>query len=352
MELNQNTINIFYSCFFALDHFTDSSHTFVYFYCMKTRLAFLLCCLIWQSNQCLLAQNKEYEPIDAAVKSMGKLDSLNMGSISYLITKKFSEPEQKVRAIFDWIAYNIAFDCKAARSSDDSKILSDEILKTRKATAKGYAALFQDMCSVVKIRCLTVDGYVKKTTEDINNKPDELNHTWAVVQLGNSPDAWYYVDPTYGSGYTDDKMTVFTPAFNDAYFFTDRALFNAQHFPDNPAWLLGGGGKTVKDFFAGPVMRNQAYKYGVTQFLPTNGLVKTKLKKDTPFSFKYKSQVPIEIVALQIGNDKKKQVKTADFKDTGNTISFNFRFEVDDTYPVTILINNEPVLSYQVEVSE
>ena len=129
----------------------------------------------------------DFKVVDDYVKSLGTLDTLNMGTISYIVTKKFSRPKDKVRAIFDWIANNISFDLKAGKNNDNEKINTDLILKSRKANAAGYAALFQDMCSVVKIRCLTVDGYAKYNTEQINEKPDEFNHTWAVVQLGQSP---------------------------------------------------------------------------------------------------------------------------------------------------------------------
>ena len=38
-----------------------------------------------------------------------------------------------------------------------------------------------------------------------------------MVQLGQSPDAWYYVDACRGSGYTDADFKTFT-FFNDEYF--------------------------------------------------------------------------------------------------------------------------------------
>lgn len=75
---------------------------------------------------------------------------------------------------------------------------------------------------------------------------------WAVVQLGQSPDTWYYVDPAWGSGYADAEMKVFTRSFTDAYFFTDKPIFNLQHYPDNEAWKLGGAPKNKKEFYSLP----------------------------------------------------------------------------------------------------
>jgi hypothetical protein len=294
-----------------------------------------------------------FKMVDEYVKSLGSLDTLNMGTISYIVTKKFPDNIEKTRAIFDWIAYNISFDCKAARSSGNEKPDPELVLKKRKTNASGYAALFQDMCSVVKIRCLTVDGYAKNNVEQINEKPEEFNHTWVVVQLGQSPETWYYVDPTWGSGYTDDKVTVYTKSFNDSYFFADKTIFNLQHFPDNIAWQLGGTGpKSAKDFFSLPVVKAYAYEYAISSINPLNGTINATTKKPVPFSFKVAGNAKIDIVALMIGTDKKKRTKTVDYNLSKSTISFDYKFDEEDSYPVTVLINNNPVLAYLAEITE
>ncbi|MGG9970195.1 transglutaminase domain-containing protein [Ferruginibacter sp. SUN002] len=298
------------------------------------------------------AQKKDFSAVDNYVKSLGSLDTLNMGTISYVITKKFPDNLDKVRAIFDWIAYNINFDLKAAKANNNDKSGSDIILKTRKATAAGYAALFQDMCSVVKIRCLTVDGWVKNNVEQIGEKPDEFNHTWAVVQLGQSPETWFYVDPTWGSGYTDEKMTTYTKSFNDNYFFANKTIFNFQHFPDNMAWQLGNGSKNIKEFINTPLVKETAYNVGLSSYAPDNGYIKTKSSKAVQFSIKISDTVNVQIVSLVIGPEKKKKTKTVDYTFTEGKILFSYKFDEEDTYPVTVLINNKPVLAYFAEVVE
>jgi transglutaminase/protease-like cytokinesis protein 3 len=157
---------------------------------MKQLIPFFLFSFLILANNRSNAQGAggHYKMVDEYVKSLGTLDTLNMGTISYIVTKKFSDNSDKVRAIFDWITYNISLDCKSVRNGGNDKMVSDDVLKTRKANSNGYAALFQDMCSVVKIRCLTVDGYIKTTIEDINNMPDQFGimlilHLAAVIQM-------------------------------------------------------------------------------------------------------------------------------------------------------------------------
>lgn len=298
------------------------------------------------------SQNPRFKQVDDYVKSLGKLDSLNVGSISHILTKKFSDNTDKVRAIFDWIAYNISFDTKLYRSGGNDKMLSEDVLKTRKANAYGYATLFQDMCSVSKIRCLTVDGYVKNTTEDIGEKPDGFNHTWAVVQLGTTQEEWFYVDPAWGSGYLDEKMAVFTPAYNDAYFFSNKPVFNLQHFPDNTAWLLGPGTRDLKGFLSAPVVKSAAYEFGITRMEPEDGHIKTKTSRPVVFNIRVKPGSKVEIVSLVMGSGKKKETKTMDYTIQNSAVIFRYKFAEEDTYPINVLINNKVVLSYVVEAIE
>lgn len=325
------------------------------FICMKQMIPFLFGAIFVLSNYSCLAQanSNRFKTVDEYVQSLGSLDTLNMGTISYIITKKFPDNTDKARAIFYWIANNISIDLKMAKKGSNEKMMSEDVLKKRKANANGYASLFQDMCSVAKIRCLTVDGYIKKNVEDIDNVPDEFNHTWAVLQLGQSPESWYYVDPEWGSGSVDDKYTVFTKKINDSYFFADKTLFNLQHFPDNMAWQLGGSGaKTAKNFFSQPIVKKEAIEFGIRSYMPTEGFIKAKTKKPVAFNLKTSTDTKIEIVALQLGTDKKSRTKTVDYTFNNGIVSFTYNFDEEESYPITILINNKPVLGYFAEISE
>jgi hypothetical protein len=321
---------------------------------MRKRRCLLITVLFVSGCFTLLAQPTEnpYKAVDEFVKSVGKLDSLNMGAISNILTRNFSDNKDKARAIFTWIALNIALDCKATRNGDQERIPVDLVLKRRTATAFGYASLYQDMCSVAKIRCLTVDGYGKTSTEQVGEKPDAFNHSWVVVQLGQSPDTWQYADPAWGSGYTDEKKTRFTPSFQDAYFFPDKTLFNLQHFPDNKAWQLGSGPRSLKEFMDLPVVYSAAYRFKAGGFNPASGLIKSKVNRKEIFSMKLSTAVHANNVAIETGTDKKKKRKEVPFRQEGNVLSFTCSFEEADSFPLCLLINNEPVAGYRMELEE
>ena len=201
----------------------------------------------------VFAQQSKYKNIDDAVEKLGPLNNFNVAVIADTITEKFADNEEKARAIFYWIANNIQLDPKGTRQNDDKNILPEKVIALRKATPLGFSLLVQEMCSAANIRCLSVDGYVKNYAAEINETADEKNYSWNVIQLGQSPESWYYVDAARASGYLDKKSIVFTKQFTSEYFFANRKLFNLAYFPDNNSWQLGGGVKNVKDYYALPI---------------------------------------------------------------------------------------------------
>ena len=297
-------------------------------------------------------QNYNEKNIDAFIEKTGALNDQNVATIAQTITTPFSDKKEKARAIFYWIANNISWDLKAMKMSDGKKDDPVAVIQNRKATPLGYSLLVQEMCSDANIRCLSVDGYVKNFPDDINNKPDEINHSWNVVQLGESPDQWFYIDAAKASGYADKKMSNFTKRFTSEYFFADRALFNLDHYPNNAAWQLGPGPKSLKEFYALPVIGNAAYEYGIQKPQPIIGYMKTKLDKTINFSFNYNGK-DLSSVVLIIGDEKKNpKTEPMNFTASGKILSFAYKFKKEDDYPVKVMVDGKELISYYVESSE
>jgi len=301
----------------------------------------------------LFAQQKDYTAIDEYVKKLGSLDNLNVATIADTITRNFPDKQNKARAIFYWIANNISIDLKATRANDKTKTLPETVVQMRKSTPLGFSLLLQEMCSLANIRCLSVDGYLRTKADDINNKPDEINHSWNVVQLGQSPEQWYYIDAARACGFTDAKLSMFTKQFTSGYFFADRILFNLDHFPDNEAWQLGAGPKSEKEFYGLPVIGNAAYEFGLQKIEPKNGHVKTKPTIATKFSFTYTNTNPVKELFIVIGEEKKQlRPEALKFTENGGTVSFTYKFKLADTYPIKIVADGKDLLQYMVESEE
>ena len=294
-----------------------------------------------------------YTTTDKFVQAQGSMDSFNLAQIAQTITAGTADKEQQARAIFYWIANNIALDPKSIKGNDQRKSLPEDVVKLRKGTALGFAKLYQEMASIVNIRCLVVDGYIRTSIDELNNPVDEINHSWNVVQLGQSPESWYVLDVANASGNMDKKMTVFTKKFTSGYFFTDKTLFNLDHFADNSAWQLGPGTKSKKDFYALPIIGPAAYEYGLKKPTPATGFIKTKTKGKVSFSIPVNSGESITNVSLLIGEGRRLQKpEPMNFSYAGGAIVFNYQFKVEDTYPVKIMVDEKLVLEYMVEVSE
>ncbi len=303
----------------------------------------------------IIAQTKvnKYKNVDDIVSKLGALNNFNVAIIADTITEKFTNNEEKARAIYFWIAKNIAIDAKAVKQNDTKNTLPENVIALRKANPLGFSLLYQEMCSNVKIRCLSVDGFVKNYPTEINEKEDEKNYSWNVVQLGQSPESWYFVDVCRASGFLDKKMTTFTPQFTSEYFFADRKLFNLTFFPDNMAWQLGGGVKSLKDYYALPVISNEAFGLEMKSPTPLTGLIKTTLKKPVSFSFTVNNEVPIKNISFYMGDEKKlPKPEAMNFDNNNGTITFSYLFKKADSFPLRIVADGKDILQYMVEVSE
>ena len=81
----------------------------------------ILLSLIIISSYTLSAQTNNYKWIDDAVAKFGALSTSNVATIAYTITRNFNSNEQKARAIFYWIASNIAIDAVATKKKEDKR---------------------------------------------------------------------------------------------------------------------------------------------------------------------------------------------------------------------------------------
>jgi transglutaminase/protease-like cytokinesis protein 3 len=318
---------------------------------MKKGIVFLITTFFITST---FAQADKYKYVDDAVAKIGALPTLNVAQITEKITATFSSNEDKARAIYYWIANNIEIDPAATKKNDVRNTEPEKVILARKATPLSFSLLFQEMCSDVKIRCLSVDGYVKNFASEINEKPDEKNYSWNVVQLGQSPQTWYYVDACRASGYLDNKQTKFTKSFTSQFFFADKKLFNLMYFPDNMAWQLGDATtKSLTGYYALPVISNYAMALEMNKPMPLTGFIKTKINVKNNFSFNINNENTVNKISLLIG-DYKKQPKEIpmNFDNNSGQITFAYEFKKEETFPLRITIDGKVVLEYMVEVLE
>ena len=184
--------------------------------------------------------DNDYSKVDAYALSIKKRYK-KTGELAHDLTAPYKTDEDKVRSIFIWITNNIAYDCAAFHSKKNQNIkftyknqadldakrekfyadYAARILRSRKAICEGYAVLFQELCKQSGIRCEIAVGKVSNNTSAIervrNKKNFSTNHAWDRVLVSGT---WYYIDPTWASGYCDKNVKKFYKSFKPYYYLT------------------------------------------------------------------------------------------------------------------------------------
>ena len=107
------------------------------------------------------------------------------------IRSNYTTAEDKVGAIYYWVAQNIAFDMKKHFDNKDKytynfkyksqeekdekkekvdKAIAEEVFKTRKAIAKEYSYLFKKLCVDAGVEGVYIHGTLKNGLKDIGKK--------------------------------------------------------------------------------------------------------------------------------------------------------------------------------------
>ncbi len=125
------------------------------------------------------------------------------------IIKANMTPEQKVKAIHDYVVTYITYD---SNYDDDETI--ENLLKTiekGRGVCLDYTMLFQYLCDRASIPCISEAG-------DVSTSPDP--HAWNVVFLNGQ---WKFIDTTWDDG--DPKKISYK------YYLVDKFTFMKDHVP-------------------------------------------------------------------------------------------------------------------------
>lgn len=293
------------------------------------------------------SQQGLYAEVDKYAIGVGRADSLSLQDLSQLLTGRWSAPEDKVRAIYTWIAHNIAYDCPAYHNPGKRKDKPEEVMQARKAVCGGYANLFCEMCSHSGIQCLTIDGYALNGGDEPGLALPETNHSWNTVRIGQQ---WQVVDVTWGSGFTDSKVKVFTPQFSETYFFTDPYKFLLNHFPYTDKWKPAKASLSKSDFFDNAIVMSGYIEHSFKKYTPAKGIIKSKVNTPITITLTHDGSADIESVSVVLGEEKKQQVLTKEFTNSGSALIVTFQYKDPGSFPVKIYINNRAALKYMLEL--
>lgn len=293
----------------------------------------------------------QYDRVDALVKTYPK----RFGDPEALVRRiatDFSKPEEKIRAIFTWLATNVTYDLKeyreggsiaySYRSPEDKTIKEKEFrsalvsrtLKTGKGVCEGYASVFKDICERLGFEAVIIPGVARNDESQIGKAPGESDHAWNAVKVGPE---WKLVDVTWGAGVVDARKG-FVRYFNDGYFFTSPERFFLNHFPEEPQWLLTK--KTASDFANLPLYFPSFLENDYI-FDRKTGVV--KFTENFPVAFRIDNLQPDDRVYYITSRDNVlKRVRLA------SDSSFQIYPSSKTNGFLTIFINEKPMVSYKI----
>ncbi|MEL7146519.1 MAG: transglutaminase domain-containing protein [Bacteroidota bacterium] len=179
----------------------------------------------------------------------------NLGKLATYLTENDSSNAQKALNIYTWIIHNVRYDYNAIKKIKSRRYYTvKQTLRKRKGICYQYANLFTALCEEAGVTSLPVVGYSRGQNFNIDDSFYEAGHAWNAVKLGG---AWYFVDPTWGSGYLTQKKQwlrqliakirkkelVFdrykylqNPTYSHCFVSPEQML--TKHLPADPTWQL------------------------------------------------------------------------------------------------------------------
>lgn len=194
---------------------------------------------------CLSAEAQKpfniYAATDKKALEIPAAKTRNTADIAAYVNANFSTETDKVRAIFIWVASNIAYDVDNMYAININESREDKIAKalnTRKGICENYAAVFNDICRKCGLESEIVVGYTRQ-----QGMLTMMRHGWCAVMIDGT---WKLFDPTWGAGVIDDDH--FVPHINNEYFMIAPSALIKTHMPFDPMWQLSEYPVTNKEF--------------------------------------------------------------------------------------------------------
>ncbi|KAM9184038.1 kyphoscoliosis peptidase [Mergus octosetaceus] len=214
---------------------------------------------------------QQFEKLDAYALKVNINNSIE--ELVQALLKQARTDLEKVRVIWMWICHHIEYDVVGFRDKSQRLCSPIDVLRRGKSVCEGYAALFQQMCSIAGIQCMKLSGYSKGYGYTIGQVfKGDSSHAWNAVYLEGR---WHLLDSTWGSGNVDKTSDKFTFRYNEFYFLTHPALFINDHFPNNSNWQLLKPTLTLKEFETTVLYNSDFYKLGLLTVHPDTAVIQT-----------------------------------------------------------------------------
>jgi transglutaminase-like putative cysteine protease len=258
----------------------------------------------------------DFSEIDNYVLSLKTGRNASEKEIVELITKKSTTKLEKGRAIFVWIADNIAYDTSYKITSPE------EGLRKRKGVCQAYSDLFQRFGEAAGLEVVTISGDSKQFYYKKPSDLDRGGHAWNAFKSDDGK--WIFLDATWGAGYVQNRK--FTKQLTDYWFNPAPAVYVFTHFPEDKQWQLLDKPIGRDDFLKIPPVSPKFINWG----FDADALLSFFLSnKHSGFPDFYTINVDWKVIKMPVSAELKR----------GTT--YEFVFEMSETEEVVIFLNND-----------
>ena len=183
-----------------------------------------------------LLKEINHTKIDKIIEKAPKREKSTLEQLIKYFKKKSTKLSEVEKAylVYKWVSLNIEYDFSGVNNKDYDT--SDEAtFKRGKSTCAGYSNLYKKIGENLHLIVKIISGYAKGFNYEITDKLEESErHGWNAVNINN---IWYFVESTWGAGYSDENKK-FIKKFNNYFFFTPPIQFVRGHLPDKSKWEL------------------------------------------------------------------------------------------------------------------
>lgn len=157
---------------------------------------------------------------------------------------------QKIKAIYQWICSNIAYDTHYRIYT------ADECVDAKKGVCQAYCELFYQLATSIGIQVEIINGKSK----DPKGQIGQIGHSWLFAYT--SENMGILIDPTWGAGYVKDGAFCHR---NDCWVWFDVSpeWMLLTHFPNDKSYQLIDNPISWQEFLALPPVDDSWLEYGM-----------------------------------------------------------------------------------------
>ena len=266
--------------------------------------------------QNIIQSQHDFSDVDNYVHSLKMKKKVSETEMVTLITQKSQTKTEKARAIFIWIADNIAYDTSYKISS------KEEALKQGKGVCEAYSGLYKSFCELAGLEVVTISGDSKQYYYKKPSDLDRGGHAWNAVKVEG--DRWMLVDATWGAGHVNNK--IFTRRLATYWFDPAPEIYIFSHLPKEDQWQLLNKSISRETFLKLPPLMPNLATWG---FNPKATLAYYLKERDASFPETYSVDMTWTIHQMPLCSSLKKGK------------SYEFVFELPQNEDVAVVSNDK-----------